>query len=88
MPGVAEATRRPPRPEGGVRGREEGGMFARGGQRVFGVGVKRLGRHQVSVHRAWCSALCTAGLSHCCCLSVLWEKEGQGLEKREFLQET
>lgn len=89
MTGVAEARRRPPRLQAGVRGRGGGGMFARGGQRVLGVGVKRLGRHQGSVHRAWCSALCTAGLSHCCCRSVLFgRREGQGLEKRECLQET
>lgn len=89
MTGVAEARRRLPRPEGGVRGREGGGMVARGGQRVLGVGVKSLGRHQVSDHRAWCSALCTAGLSHCCCLNVFFgRREGQGLEKRESLQET
>lgn len=77
---MAEARRRPPRPEAGVRGREGGGRFAGGGRRVLGVGVKRLEKHQVSVRRAWCSALCTAGLSHCCCRSVLWEKgrEGKG----------
>lgn len=89
MTGMAEARRRPPRPEGGVRGREEGGMIARGGRRVLGVGVKSLGRHRVSVCRAWCSALCTAGLRHCCCLNVFFgRREGQGLEKRESLQET
>lgn len=89
MTGVAEVSRRPPRPEEGVRGREGGGMFAWGGQWVLCVGVKRLGRHQVSVHLAWCSALCTAGLSRCCCRSVFFgSREGQGLEKRESLQET
>lgn len=85
MTEVTEARRRPPRPGGNVRGRKGGGMFAWRGQRLLGVGVKRLGRHQLSVHRAWCSALCTAGLSH----SVFFgRREGQGLAKRESLRET
>lgn len=89
MTGVVEARRQPPRPEAGVRGREGGGMVARGGPRVLDVGVKSLGRHRVSVCCAWCSGLCTAGLSHCCCLNVFFgRREGQGLEKRESLQET
>lgn len=66
---------------GGVRGREGGGMFAWGGQRVLGVDVKSLGRHQVSVPRAWCSALCTAGLSH----SVLWQKGRAGVGEKGIL---
>lgn len=53
-------------------------MFAWGGQWVLCVGVKRLGRHQVSVHLAWCSALCTAGLSRCCCRSVCSLEAGKG----------
>lgn len=56
-------------------------MFARGGQKVLGVGVKRLGRQQASVHRAWCSALCTAGLSH----SVLWQKGRAGVGEKGIL---
>lgn len=64
-------------------------MFARGGRREPGVGVKRLGRRQVPVHRAWCSASCTAGPSQCCCPCVFFRRrEGQGLGKRESLQET
>lgn len=85
MTGVAGASRRPPRPEGGVGGRGEGGVFARGGRRVLGVGGKRPGRHRGSVHRAWCSALCTAGLSHCCCPNVLWEKGRAGVGEKGIL---
>lgn len=75
MTGVAAARRRPPGPEAGVGGREEGGVCAPGGRRVLGGGVGRRGRHRVCVHRAWCSALCTAGLRHGGCPSVL---RGQG----------
>lgn len=36
MTGVAEKRRRPPRPEGGVRGRERGGMLVCGGHKGAG----------------------------------------------------
>lgn len=65
-------------------GKEVGG--AGGGRTVLGVGVKRLGRPQVSVRRAWCSALCTAGLSHCCRRSVLWEKGREGVGEKGILE--
>lgn len=77
MTGVAEASGRPLRPERGDRGRDGGGVLARGGCRAPGVGVRRPGRHQVCVRRAWCSAFCTAGLSRCRCL-VCSSGEGQG----------
>ena len=86
MTGVAEARRRPPGREGGVRGREGGGMIALGGRRVLGVGVKSLGRHQVScppslvqcfMHRRPQSLL----LPEC----VLWEKGRAGVGEEGVL---
>lgn len=86
MTGVVEARRQPPRPEAGVRGREGGGMVARGGPRVLDVGVKSLGRHQVSclpcqvqcfMHRRPQSLL----LPEC----VLWEKGRAGVGEKGIL---